>query len=413
MGEFVGESGDAAMRRGMLRGVVLKMKKLINRRTEQGCDPRACDPTSRGRRGVMAVLAVITLPVLLAFFVLMVNVAWMQLTRAELRVATDAAVSAGGHVFAGSSDQDAARQAAKLGAAGNMVAGAPLILADSDVQFGYSVPKGDGLWQFVEQQSSMDSVNAVRVTGRRVSGAPSGPVPLLFTGMFEQTLFEPVMSATETQASMDLVLVLDYSVSMLYPPDYDDPSNPKWYPNDGVKGAQLTAFEAGVEDSRWMAMRRAVEAFLVAAEKTPHQERIGLVIFGFWHHRKVDLSTNYDGIRQTMNAYGVSSHSAIGSGVQTATKLFEAAGNCVDPTAVLITDGHRTWGIQIPHAFLDAKDEGVRINAITFGSHALKSPINQLEKWEAGAHWHTEDEAELQELLINQLSSNLRFLRTE
>ena len=57
--------------------------------------PLCCDRRSAARRGAIAVLIVFFLPVFLIMAGFAVNVAYMQLCRAELRVAGDAAARAG------------------------------------------------------------------------------------------------------------------------------------------------------------------------------------------------------------------------------------------------------------------------------------------------------------------------------
>src|SRR5262245_44770292 len=90
------------------------------------------------RQGAIVVLAALMIIVFLASVVFSVDVSYMQLTKAKLRTATDAAARAAGEGLSRVQDLNYARQAAKDIAAANKVAGQPLLLDDSDIVFGKS-----------------------------------------------------------------------------------------------------------------------------------------------------------------------------------------------------------------------------------------------------------------------------------
>ncbi|HIK90514.1 MAG TPA: hypothetical protein EYG03_00775 [Planctomycetes bacterium] len=98
----------------------------------------------RNRRGGMLPLIAICLPVILAFSAFAINIAWMQLTRTELRTATDAAARAGSRMLSRTQDTDVAQATAMEAAARNTVAGDSLVLANSDMIFGMSAPDEAG-----------------------------------------------------------------------------------------------------------------------------------------------------------------------------------------------------------------------------------------------------------------------------
>ena len=183
----------------------------------------------------MLVLIVICLPVVLAFSAFAINIAWMQLTRTELRTATDASVRAGSRTLSISQDTDTARAAAIEAAARNTVAGTPLVLAATDVRFGNSSVGTSGSYSFTASSDNSNSINGVEVTGRRTASSGSGAIPMLFTGVFDQGTFEPVKTAVATHVDRDVVLVLDRSGSM-------------------------TSKTPG--GNRWQDLKKAVQAFL-------------------------------------------------------------------------------------------------------------------------------------------------------
>src|SRR6478672_653113 len=90
------------------------------------------------RRGAMMVLIAVCLPLCIIMAAFAINVAWMQLVRTELRTSTDAAARAGAKELSLAQSTSVARDAAKNAAKRNLVAGAPLLLADADIEFGNS-----------------------------------------------------------------------------------------------------------------------------------------------------------------------------------------------------------------------------------------------------------------------------------
>src|SRR4051812_17573201 len=134
------------------------------------------------RRGAMMVLIAVCLPLCIIMAALAINVAWMQLVRTELRTSTDAAARAGAKELSLAQSTTVARTAAQDAAKRNFVAGAPLLLADSDVEFGNSSQPTDTS-RFVFTVGGK-TPNAVRVTGQRTKGSNSGPVNMLLSSVF-------------------------------------------------------------------------------------------------------------------------------------------------------------------------------------------------------------------------------------
>ncbi len=223
---------------------------------------------SKTRQGAIVVLAAVMMIVFLASVVFSVDVSYMQLTKAKLRAATDAAARAAGEGLSRAQDTDYARQAAKDIAAANKVAGRPLVLDDSDIVFGKSAQQASGAWTFTPNGQP---INAVRVFGRRTRSAPSGSVPLFFGRVFNVLDFEPVQAATVVRLDRDICLVLDRSSSMkLYLDDTSatmSTSDPRFCqpPNMSL--------------SRWGATSIAVQRFIDALEQTPQSEYLGLATY--------------------------------------------------------------------------------------------------------------------------------------
>ena len=144
------------------------------------------------RRGSMLVLIVFCLIILFAVAAISIDVAFMHLTRAELRTATDSAARAGAEALGRLQDTNAAKDAAVNFAARNTVAGDPLLLSDGDVVFGTN-ELVNGKYQFVEGGSP---ANAIRVQGKRTADSRNGSIPLFFGQFLGQKTFQPVQAAT-------------------------------------------------------------------------------------------------------------------------------------------------------------------------------------------------------------------------
>lgn len=355
-----------------------------------GSEPRTSPSgTVNHRRGAMVVLILVCLPVILAFAVFTINTAWMQLTRTELRTATDAATRAGSRTLSLTQDLDAARAAASAAAGRNTVAGEPLLLAESDLQFGYSEAGDSGMYAFSERDAESLDINAVRVTGRRVAGAPSGPVPLLFAGMFDRTTFEPVKVATATQTDRDVVLVLDRSGSM-------DTSTPT--------------------GTRWTDLEGAVAVFLETLELTPQDEQVGLVTYSTNASNDVDLTLDYDAVLAGVEAANPSGWTAIGKGVNFGrTNLLDRGHDrsYAVKTIVVMTDGNHNRGVDPVDAARTAHDDyNITVHTITFSSGADQTHMREVAAVGGGSHWHADDEASLLQV-FEDVANNLPTLLTE
>src|SRR4029077_13924520 len=129
------------------------------------------------RRGAMLPLVALLLPVLLILASFAINLAYMELARTELRIASDAATRAAGYTLMTTGDQESARSAARDGASRNWVAGKATQLADSDIAFGVS--RRSATSQRYSFTAGGSPPNAVSVNARRDTESLSGAVSML------------------------------------------------------------------------------------------------------------------------------------------------------------------------------------------------------------------------------------------
>ena len=177
------------------------------------------------RRGSILTLTAVLLPVLFILSAFSINIAYMQMTRTQLMVATDAAARSGGRSLSELQDVDLAKANALATAALNTVAGAPLRLelgdSENEIEFGSSAATNNGFGRYDFDKVSTDLVrsgtsvaNAVRITGKRDTGSLSGSVALPFPSFGLPDSWDVVQQAVATQVDRDISLVLDRSGSM-------------------------------------------------------------------------------------------------------------------------------------------------------------------------------------------------------
>ncbi len=173
------------------------------------------DQRRRRRRsaGAAFILVLLVLPALLAVSAMVINVAYMELTRTEAQIAVDAATRAAGYEYARTRSTDQAYIAARDMAARNRVAGGSLPLASSDLTYGVAYrPTGDSRYLF---QQGGTNPNSVRIETRSLQQnaakvlKPLFPVPVPFG-------FKPLREAINMRTELDIALVIDRSGSMAY-----------------------------------------------------------------------------------------------------------------------------------------------------------------------------------------------------
>lgn len=364
--------------------------------------PRNCKPKRRNdRRGAIVVLAAVMMIIFLVAVAFSVDVAYMQLVRTQLRVSTDAAARAAGEGLSRAQDTDYARQAAKDIAEANLVAGAPLLLADSDIVFGKSTQQQSGAWAFAPDG---EPINAVRVFGRRTRDAPSGSVPTFFGRVANVFDFQPAQAATVVRLDRDICVVVDRSSSMkLYLTD----TAPVMSTSDSrfCKPPHMSL-------SRWAALSVALQRFVDALETTPQLEHVALVSY----------ASNYNACSHSNNAVDTNcplseSSSAVTSAMANlSTKKFNGmtdisagilrgitvltsaqARPYAAKTMVLMSDGHYTAGTKPSLVAPQAVDHDILIHTISFGE-ADQNEMQAIADATGGNHYYAPNAAALQDI---------------
>lgn len=359
------------------------------------------------RKGAMLVLVAITVILLLIAVAFSIDVAFMQLTRTELRTSTDAAARAATEALSREQNTAAAMQAARDAAAANPVAGDPLLLADEDIIFGHADVQGDGTFDF---QDGVTPFNSIRVIGRRTNDSPSGPVGLLFAGVFDTGTFLPTQAARTVNLDRDICLVVDRSGSMNR--EVTSNNTPSGYSN-WCDGPHPTL-------SRWAALDEAVTVFLAALHSTDLDELVGLVSYSSIDPNcggvptapstiDAPLSDDYADIQTAMQRYSdsfVDGWTNIASGIDNAVAVLTDPARTriyAEKTMVVLTDGRENrprfssrWAEAAAAEAVAAND--IVIHTITFSSAANQATMRNVARIGGGNHYHAPTAERLEEI---------------
>lgn len=243
--------------------------------------PRQNSKNVEERRGVMLVFVLVLLTIVLVMVVFSVDIAFMQLSRTELRAAVDAAAkAAAGELTLSNGDKKKATARGILAASENIVSGEPLVLEKSDFEFGQTRKSVTGEYVF---QANLQPFTAVRVTAEKSASSKSGPVKLFFAPMFGSDTFSPTQVAVAAHAKQEMVLAVDRSHSMAF-----DDSGVSWnYPSeinaidfnlDGVRNFNDRFLSyPHPNESRWSYLLTAVDSFFDIIEQRDQPPRVAMV----------------------------------------------------------------------------------------------------------------------------------------
>jgi hypothetical protein len=326
----------------------------------------------------------------------------MELTRTELRIASDAAARAGGFTLMTTGDQSAARAAAREGASRNRVAGRPTRLADSDVVFGVS--RRSTVTQRYAFTPGGARPNAVSVNARRDAGSLSGAVSLVMPSFGAARQFGPAQLAVSTQVEVDIALVLDRSGSMVY----GDAEASEAMAGAGQPPASAPPgwkfCDPAPSGSRWRNLTTAMQGFLDTLQTSPQDEFVSLVTYSDAALRERELGNHYAALPPALDAY--SQRFCMGfTNIQAG--ISEGVNSLTDPQysrpwavklLIVMTDGRRTAGGDPVAAAQAAFDQGIAVYAITFAQEADQALMRSVASTGGGVHFHASTGNELIEL---------------
>jgi Flp pilus assembly protein TadG len=359
----------------------------------------------------MMVLIAICLPIFIMAAAFAVDVAYMQLTRTELRTATDAAARAGAKTLSLTQSASEARTAARQAARLNRVAGDALILRNGQIDVGRGTQATENArFTFINGGSQL---NAVRVTGLRTNSSAAGPVGLLLGRVLGVTEFEPRHVATSTQLDREICLVVDRSGSMMWDLAGNDIPAPPCSPPQPA--------------SRWTALNAAVAGFIAELDETPQQEQCALVSYSSsgsgcgltFSTSSIDapLSFDFQPIRSEMarmTSRPVQGNTAISAGIDNGVRVLTSreSRRYAVKTMVVMTDGLHNSGREPILSARDAVRANITINTVTFGDNADQRRMQDVAAATEGKHYHAPDAAALEQI-FREIASTLPVMLTE
>jgi len=363
------------------------------------------------RTGGMMVLIAICLPIFIMAAAFAVDVAYMQLTRTELGTATDAAARAGAKTLSLTQDETEARAAAQEAARRNRVAGDPLVVANSQIEFGQGAQATDNSrFTFTPGGTSL---NAMRVTGLRTRSSTAGPVGLLLGRVLGVTEFQPSRVAASTQLDREICLVVDRSGSMMWSLDGSD-----------LPGGSCDPPHA---QSRWIACNNAVLAFIAELEQTHQQEQCSLVTYSSagtgcglrftTSDINAPLSFDYQPVRDEMarlTSQPVQGRTAISAGIDNGILALtdRRARRYAVKTMVVMTDGLHNQGREPILSAQDAAQANITVHTVTFSVDADIRRMRDVAAAAGGKHFHAPDAAALEDI-FREIASTLPVMLTE
>jgi Mg-chelatase subunit ChlD len=363
----------------------------------------------------MLPLVALLLPVLLILCSFVINIAYMELTRTELRIASDAATRAAGYSLAATQDQAQARALARDAASRNKVAGKTTQLSDADIVFGVS--RRTSVNQRYDFQPGGRNVNAVSVNARRDAKSLSGVVNLVAPTFGAANQFGPAQQAISTQVECDIALVLDRSGSMAYADTESSETMAAAGQMPAAAPAGWQFCDGAPPNSRWLALVGAVDVFLNALRKSPQMEFLSLVTYSDGARRDLPLSGSYGNIQPALDAYTKSFcsgftniHDGIAEGVNSLNDPSTSRPWAVK-VVIVLTDGRRTKGDDPVLAAQKAFAQGMTVYTVTFAKEADIGAMKAVALKGGGEHYHAATDAELKKV-FSSIAGKLPLLLT-
>lgn len=350
----------------------------------------------RERSGAILPLLAFGMIVIVILAAFAINIAYLELCRTEMYVASDSASRAAGREFMVSNSTDQARIRGRQAAELNTIAGKALTLTDGDFVFGQSNRNSlNSRYSFTPGGSHP---NAVEVTVRRTNESANGPIPVLIPNPFEVSGVNSTQTARANQTEMDIAIVLDRSGSMAFASNESSSlelpaaAPPGWNFNGPVPNP-----------SRWLDAVEAVGEFLNELTASPVNESVSLATYN--HELVIDrgLTSDYSSVLAGMQPYTnhfVEGDTNIGGGIFAGIQTFAMPQSRPYASKVMIvmTDGIDTMGSNPVFAAEEAAKQKIMVFTITFSDEADQSTMKLVAAKGLGKHYHATSGSSLTEV---------------
>jgi hypothetical protein len=320
--------------------------------------------------------------------------AYIQVVKAKTQIVTDAAARAAGRAYAETDSQAQALAAAQEMASLNPIDSLVVPIQAGDLEFGVSERRTQNkAYTFVAAPQG----NAVRVQTRSFSDGFGNALEPFFPTFGSDFEIRPLCVATNTQTTLDVVLVLDRSGSMAYAANETSGSGtpPASAPPGWVTG------DPAPPNSRWLDLVAAVDAFCDEMATTAKTEQIGLASYSSLASRDVELTGDYT---QIHNRCEDISQSEVGGATNIGDGILFGLDAVTDPrfarpwatnAVVVLSDGNHNTGTDPIVAASEAVDRGVPVYSVSFSDEADQDLMQDIADMTGGSHYHAVTATEL------------------
>lgn len=314
------------------------------------------------RRGTVLVLMAVLMSALALTVALSIDIAYIHVSKMELRAATDVAARAASVTLASTQDLKLATERGRAVAGMNKVGGLPLALQDANFVYGNSSRNASGSFVFVPGKTPY---NGVKVNVDLGSGLMAGAIKPFFKEIHGVSGIAAKQEAIATYLERDIVLVIDRSGSMGGKPFQD--------------------------------LCDAVQIFLDTLKESEVKEYVGLASYSSASSIDSGFTQELDNINTKTRGLQISGGTNIGAGITSGYEIIKTGRSklFVDRTIVLMTDGCHNFGVDPLTAAKVVAADGVTIHAITFGAGADKSRMQKVAQLGGGRFLHADTGTEL------------------
>jgi Flp pilus assembly protein TadG len=385
-------------------------------------------------------MVAVTLIILLAAAAFSVDVAYMQLARQDLHIATDAAAKAGVSALSTGGTRQAAIDAAVTYAAANTVGGKALAIDGNNVEVGKVTYSATGYWAFTPNATPL---SAVRINVHMADGTTPGAVKLFLAPLIGTSKFYPTMTSTAAFVRNKVCLCFDRSRSMTFDLSGQDerwPSGSGW-PNGVPSGLTTTKKQLypPCQASRWYWLNSAANVYLDALLTQTVQTQVALVTWSnsasssesyegatYYSRRSVSFSTattdstfvtDYTPIRTALTARGSKTMlggTEMSTGLQRAIDLFASTddGLPYNKIIILFSDGLWNSGIDPVTTAQAAANAGIIVHTVGLLSDGNNSTMRNVASQTGGTYYYAPNGAALEEA-FERLARNLPVILTQ
>ncbi len=234
------------------------------------------------RRGATMVAVAILLPILLLLSAIAVNLAHIQVVNTKVQIVTDVSVRAAGAAYVETGVEADGLVAAQQLASLNPIESTVLAIASSDLDFGLSQRNAhDKAYTF----TSGTNGNSVRLTTNSFAGGAGDAVQPFFSISGANFDIRPVCTATHSQTTLDVAVLVDQSGSMAFAAnETSGGGTPAAAPPGWSYG------DAAPPQSRWLDLVAAVNGFCNELTQTSKIEKVALCGYRNIAFRHVNLT---------------------------------------------------------------------------------------------------------------------------